>query len=278
MKDILIIKVGTSTLTILDKHNNRTIDNDSFKRLGDQIHRLSNEGYGIIIVSSAAIAAGMANIGLTKRPDKCSQMPELQRLASIGWSHILNSWSKSLKNHVIDELLLTNRELLEDTREVFELMRTIQTMLRYKDIIIANENDAISHSEISFGDNDTLAAHLAAAISRSGLINATIKLLLLSDINGVYRNANEPNSIINKIYDTRQLEDIAHNTASQLGTGGMTTKFIAANVAAMANVDTWIGNGKSEDVIKRMLAYQHGTSFKLSFKNNRNLHDCIEKI
>lgn len=262
LKDILVIKVGTSTLTKLDVYGNRIIDTDSFIRIGKQIIELQKENHGIILVSSAAISGGMAQVGMTTRPDKNSAMPELQRLASIGWRHILNTWADALPNLTIGELLLTKREIESDREGGGELMHVIRTLLAHGDIAIVNENDAITHSEIAFGDNDTLAAHIAAKINTSALFDCEVKLLLLTDVNGVYRDRTDSASIIKTIDNITSCRYLAANTESVMGTGGMETKFIAADIATKTGVRTWVGNGRRSNTINEMLLHTSGTYFE----------------
>lgn len=263
-KGILVIKVGSSTLTKLDKSSERVIDSESFARIGKQIVQLQAEGYSIILVSSAAIVSGMAQVGMTIRPDKHTAMPELQRLASIGWRHVLNNWAEALGGRSVGELLLTKHELKTGRDEATELMRVMYALLLHGDIVIANENDAIAHSEIAFGDNDTLAAYIAASVHRSSLFDCKVTLLLLSDIDGVYQDINDPTSVIDVIDTIDKYSHLAGQSGTSSGTGGMATKFIAVTIAKTADVETFIGNGRADDGIARMLNRQIGTHFRIT--------------
>jgi len=260
-KDILIIKVGTSTLTKVNAVGERVIDNDSFKQIGEQVKELRQKGHGIIIVSSAAISGGMAHVGMTKRPDKNTAMPELQRLASIGWRHVLNCWADALTGLVVGELLVTKSELGARKREAGELMRVMHVLLSHGDIAVANENDAITHSEITFGDNDTLAAHIAVKIKRSSLFDCDVRLFLLSDVDGVYADVNDSGSVISTIENIDAYMHLAGRTQSSTGTGGMETKFAAAVIALESGIEVWIGNGRCDKVISHMLDRTSGTYF-----------------
>jgi glutamate 5-kinase len=261
-KDILVIKVGSSTLTTSDAEGNTLLDGESFQRISNQIDRLHRDGYGIIIVSSAAISAGMAHAGVRHRPNKKTEMPELQRLASVGWRHVLNKWAEALPAHVIGELLITKQEV-KNKSEGGELMQVIANLLQHGDICIVNENDAITHSEIAFGDNDTLAAILAAKLRESAPFNRKVKLLILSDINGVYQDKDDPSTVIRTIDTIESFSHIAGKSGSPHGTGGMETKFTAASIALQSGVEVWIGNGRQDDAVLRMLDGTHGTHFTL---------------
>lgn len=257
--NVLVLKIGTSTLTERAVDGSERLDEASFECLGKQVLELQENGHNVVIVSSAAITAGMIKAGVSSRG---SETAELQRLASIGWRHILNAWDSALEYKTIGELLLTRRELGVDS-ERQEALQLTHSLLGHGDIAIANENDAISHEEIAFGDNDTLAATYAACISRSSLFGANVRLVLLSDVYGVYAEVGDANSVIATISDLSQYEHLAQDTNSQNGTGGMITKFAAAKIACSSNVATWVTNGRTENAIRRTLNGEIGTHFCL---------------
>ncbi len=261
MKDVidnvLVLKVGTNTLVERTVDGSERLDKASFERLGRQVLELQDAGQSIVIVSSAAITAGMVEVGLKSRS---TEMSELQRLASIGWRHVLNAWDSALRRKTIGELLLTQRELGMST-ERDEALRVTYTLLKHGDIAVANENDAITHEEIAFGDNDTLAATYAAQISRSSLFGSNVRLVLLSDIDGVYGDVNDASSVIATIDDIGQFEHLAKGATSQNGTGGMVTKFSAAKIANANGVEMWVANGRIENAIQRTLNGEIGTHF-----------------
>lgn len=259
MNSVLVLKVGSSSLS--EQHLNGTehLDQSSFQRIGKQILELQKSGTGIVLVSSAAITAGMEITNTRPRPNKATQMPELQRLASIGWRRVLNAWGDALQPATIGELLLTRSELgIKQERK--EALQVTRSLLSHGNIPIINENDAIAHEEIAFGDNDTLAAILAARMNRSSLFPA-VELMILSDIDGVYADPSDTSSIIPTIASIDDYEHLAQGTNNCNGTGGMKTKFTAARIAAASGVDTRIANGKRENVIQQALANQTGTHF-----------------
>lgn len=259
---ILVVKIGTSTLMKKSPTGTEMLDRQSFRQLGRQVLSLQASGYSVVLVSSAAITAGMVEAGVGLRPKKETDMPELQRLASIGWRQILNAWSEALPGVCVGELLLTRHELdLKSERE--EALKVIHTLLKHGDIVIANENDAITHDEIAFGDNDTLSAALASQIGRSKLFGNDIYLILLSDIKGLYADRNDPTTLIKKVGDLSQYRPLAGNEGSSGGTGGMVTKFSAAEIASRGGVEMWIADGREENVLKCTLQGHSGTHFKL---------------
>lgn len=258
--NILVIKAGTSTLVETNETGAEYLDTATFQRLGGQIMTLQETGTNVVIVSSAAITAGMVEVGLTERPDKKTEMPKLQRLASIGWKHVVNEWDDALPGKTLGGLLLTEPELGFET-ERDEALGVVYELLANDDVPLANENDAITHKEIEFGDNDTLAAILAARIKQSALFGDNVRLVVLSDVNGVRRDVDDPKSVIHQISDVDAYFAFAKNSNGKLGTGGMITKFNAASIATQNGIDMWIADGKADNAIHRAMSGEIGTRF-----------------
>lgn len=266
--NIVVVKIGSNTLVRKTSNDTETLDSKAFRTIAGQIKKLRAQGVHPILISSAAITAGMCYTGVSERPSK-QDMPLLQRFASIGWRHVLNSWSEALPGDTVGELLLTEHELhLKSERQ--EALRTIYTLLQYGDIPIINENDAISHDEISFGDNDILAATLAAKLRQSPLFGDTVRLVILSDVHGVYRDRNDPSTLISCIKDIQAHSSIAGGAGSHSGTGGMVSKFRAANIAGAAHVECWVTHGKTPGSVLGALNQTCGTHFALPTET-RNL-------
>jgi glutamate 5-kinase len=260
--DVLVIKVGTSTLIEKDGNGSEQLDIESFKRIGRQLIQLKDRGEHIAIVSSAAITAGMVATGLSVRPQKGLGMPSLQRLASIGWRHVLNAWSEALGDEAIGELLLTKNEL-DHVRERQEAVSTVHCLMRSNNIAVINENDAITHDQIAIGDNDTLAANFATRLKGSRLFGGNVRLVILSDINGVRKDVNDPNTVIREIRQSElhRYGYLAGGSGSLNGTGGMITKFKAAKISLEGGVDMWVANGREDNVVDRALSGETGTHF-----------------
>jgi glutamate 5-kinase len=258
-RDVLVVKVGTSTLTETQEDGSERLDAESFRRIGKQIVEIQESGVHVVLVSSAAITAGMASSGLTARPNKGTEVHELQRLASTGWRKVLNAWESALAGKTIGELLITQHELdLDSERD--ELIRVICTLLSHGDIPIINENDAITHEEIAFGDNDILAASFAVRLHRSAMFGR-VRLVILSDVDGVYTDKNDPGSVIKRIDDIDAYEHVAGKAASPNGTGGMKAKFKAAKLVTENGVEMWITHGRTDKAIQRALDNEIGTGF-----------------
>jgi glutamate 5-kinase len=259
--NILVIKVGTSTLTKIQENGQVALDVESFQRIGRQIIELRQKGYHVVVVSSAAITAGMVDVGLSVRPNARDAMPNLQRLASIGWRHILNAWSDAIEDVSIGELLLTKREL-ESRIEEAEALRVSYELMTHGNVPIINENDAITHEEIAFGDNDTLAAIFTGKIKESKLFGDNVSLIILSDIDGVYADVSHKDSVVKQIDNIDHYKNSAQNSSGPLGTGGMITKFAAAKIVHQHGVDMYIANGRMEKVVQLALDNKTGTHFK----------------
>lgn len=260
IRTIIVVKVGTSTLVCTDAQQREQLDEASFLRIGSQLRRMQRDGVGVVLVSSGAITAGLVHTQTPSRTRAEFSMPQLQRLASIGWRHVLNRWSTALGDMTIGELLLTRREL-GSSNERQEALHVIHALLAHGDIAIINENDAITHEEIAFGDNDTLAATLAVALRQSTLFTNDIRLVLLTDVDGVYAELGDHRSCIKDVYETTDLAHLAGKSRTAHGTGGMHTKFQAAAIATSAGMDMWIANGRKDNVLALTLRGETGTHF-----------------
>ncbi len=260
-QEIVIIKVGTNTLVQKLATKKEVLGKDVFESIASQVLILRKSGTQVILVSSAAITAGMIATKLSIRPSESDSIPELQRLASIGWRHILNHWQEAFGDLVIGELLLTKYELSRDLPERDEALRTIYTLLSHGDLPIINENDAISHDEITFGDNDMLAANLALQITNSPLFASKVKLMLLTDVDGLYSDKNDADTVIRTVDDISKYKHLADNTTSKNSKGGIRSKLDAADLITSKGIEMIIVNGKAPNSILRSLKREIGTTF-----------------
>lgn len=256
--ELVIVKVRTSTLIDKSCMDWLALDEHSFNNIGKQVTALSDKGMAVAIVSSGAIATGYAYSHEKRTHETRQDTIEKQRMACLGQTTLMSYWQNALKSKLVGQLLFTKREL--ESPEGVEL-RTVTTRLFERgDIAIANENDALSHEEISFGDNDTLAARFAILLHKSGLFKRT-RLIILSDIDGVYEDINDHHTVITTIDDTGKYQHIARGTGSANGTGGMASKFKAAKIATEHGVEMYIANGCTEWAIERALNGKIGTHF-----------------
>lgn len=261
LNNLLVIKIGTSTLTKRNGAGLVKLDIESFTKIGKQVIDLQKSGYNVVLVSSAAITGGMAVTGLATRPTNVeASMPTLQGLASIGWRHVLNAWDDALGSLIIGELLITKHELeLESERS--ELLRVTHNLMANNHIAIINENDAITHDEIAFGDNDTLAALFATKLKQSKLFGDKVSVVILSDVDGVYKDINDQSTVIRQINNIDDYKQVAKSQTGDGGTGGMVTKFNAAKTAHASSVNLYITNGRADNTIFRALNNEIGTHF-----------------
>ena len=169
----IVVKVGTSTLA----HETGRLNIRHIEKLVKVLSDLKNSGHEIILVSSGAIGMGVGKLMLAKRPN---DMPTKQAAAAIGQCELMYTYDKlfSEYNHTVAQILLTKEDVEQESRRV-NFQNTLYRLLELNALPIVNENDTISTSEISVGDNDTLGAIVSCCIKADLLI-------LLSDIEGLY--------------------------------------------------------------------------------------------
>ena len=244
----IVVKVGTSTLT----YDNGNINLRRIEKLTRVLSDIVNSGKEVTLVSSGAIGVGVSKLNLKEKP---KDIREKQALSAVGQCELMHIYSKFFGeySHTVGQVLLT-RDVIEDERIKNNVCNTFEILLDKKIIPIVNENDTISIDEIeniaNFGDNDNLSAIV------SQLINADL-LIILSDIDGFYdsdpRN-NKDAKLLNEIeIITEELEACAGGAGSNLGTGGMATKLIAAKRATEEGIDMVLANGKEPEIILDIL-------------------------
>lgn len=263
--NVLLVKVGTDVLRIKHDDGTEELDDASFARIGQQIRDL----YPVGVITSAGITAGLEQ---TKgiRPNKENDIKELQALASIGAPLLFERWRRQAFNgKIIGGLLLTRSELDTKKPEQVQALRTIHTIMSNGWIPVINENDAITHEEIAFGDNDILAAELAVQMAYSALFGS-VRLILLSSVDGLYGNGVDSKSVIPVIPygQIPNYEHLIQDTDSKISSGGMTSKFRAAKVVTPKGIEMWIANGRTENAIQRALEGEIGTHFVAKPKDN----------
>lgn len=245
MSDILptlVIKIGTNAL--LGEHEAPRV---MFDRLADTIKNVSHE-YRVVLVTSGAIGFGVRALGLDARP---TDVDQLQALAMIGQTGLLRRWREAFDGTMIGQVLVTKRDLAE-TSATETLRRSIEALWAYGAIPVVNENDAVSNEEISFGDNDQLAAEIAAAIHASALV-------LLTDQDGIQEHFGTSRQ--RRLAEVH-VQDMAQHiipTTSTLGKGGFASKLMAASLALEAEVDVYVGSLRATTDIGDILSGKSGT-------------------
>jgi glutamate 5-kinase len=236
-----VIKVGSSSLTT----KNGAIDDASIDSLTSAIAERVRDGRQVLLVSSGAIAAGMAPLGLKKRP---KDLATQQAAASVGQGLLIARYTAAFGGHAIGtgQVLLTADDLMRRAH-YRNAQRTLDRLLELKTIPVINENDTVATDEIRFGDNDRLAA-LVAHVTRADA------LILLSDIDGLY-DGDPRKGTATKIDTVTSLGDLAGVQAGKtgqggVGTGGMSTKVESALIATSAGIPTVVtGATQAKDAL-----------------------------
>jgi glutamate 5-kinase len=241
----LVIKIGTSLIAPEGR-----IDT---KRLRALIDQLESSRHEYLIVTSGAIASGMSNLGLCKRP---TNVPLMQACAAVGQSALMHTYERLFfGKKIVAQLLLSSDDFTSPIRYK-NLQNALHQLLQLDVVPVVNENDSVCVRELegAFGDNDELSALLARAVEADWL-------LLLTDVDGFYvPNHKRPRllRIVRKL--TPQMESMC-NGHSKLGTGGMRSKLRAATVASEAGVKVSIVNGRHSHAIPWALERKIGTYF-----------------
>ena len=234
----IVIKIGTSTLT----HATGNINIRHVEQLCKVMSDLKNAGHEIILVSSGAIGMGVGKLSLRTAPQ---DIPTKQAAAAVGQCELMYTYDKlfSEYGHTIGQILLTGSDLQNDQRNQ-NFKNTVNRLLEMGALPIINENDTVATDEISVGDNDTLAA-LVAADSNAEL------LILLSDIHGLYTadpHRDQNAELIPEVHKlTDELWALAGGSGSSLGTGGMFTKLKAAEICMNNGTDMVIAHGQNPE-------------------------------
>ncbi|MCL2037629.1 hypothetical protein FWG95_01330 [Candidatus Saccharibacteria bacterium] len=253
-ENLLVVKVGTNTLVDASQ---RCLNEEAFRRIGDEIRDLTDEKTGIVLVSSGAITAGAMLDG--RRRGEVSEMVELQRYAARGWDEIVQRWKAAIGADRVSAALLTKQELLWRNTQA-KALNVIGCSLVHGDVFLVNENDTICDDEIRFGDNDTLAAELAASLAASNMFHV-VRLILLTNRDGLCKVADDNSTLLRVVTDIENVRQFAGAAENGLSCGGMVTKIASAQIAMCAGVETFIANGRESTVISRALAAEIGTRF-----------------
>lgn len=214
-------------------------------------------GREIIIVSSGAVAAGRA--ALRERGEAPSaSLPAKQALAAIGQARLMSFWARFFDEPVA-QLLLTHDDL-KNRKRYMNARNTLRELLALNAIPVVNENDSVAVDELKLGDNDNLAAHVAA-LAEADLV------IIVSDIDGLYDadpRANPDAKLIPEVTAiTGDIYALAGGAGSSVGTGGMRTKIEAAEKATTRGIHTVIVNGRKPEVLEALAKdVLHGTLFR----------------
>jgi len=235
-----VIKIGSSILS-----TNDGINRPRLRSLAEEICALRTQGIELVVVSSGAVAAGMARLGMKERP---KTVPQRQAAAAVGQIELMALYEEYFAQFStqVAQILLTHDDLANRSRYL-NARHTIETLIAAGVVPVANENDTVVIDELrNFGDNDNLSALIA------GLVEADV-LVLLSDVAGLYTknpHVHADAELVSVVEDIdRAASAYAMDGRGALGTGGMASKCAAAQKAAAAGIPTLIADGMHAGVL-----------------------------
>ena len=275
-KKRIVIKIGSSSLTHSETGR---LNLRKLEVLARELSDLRNQGKDVILVSSGAIATGVAAFGMHEKP---TELKGKQACAAVGQARLMMIYQKlfSEYNQLSAQILMTRNTMVNNVNRK-NAQNTFDELLSLGVIPIVNENDSISTYELQnlekFGDNDTLSAMVAA------LVRADL-LILLSDIDGLFTDDPNTNPDAKFIDVVENLDDNLLNmgkgtSGSKVGTGGMATKLTAAQIASAAGVDMVIASGADFHIIHKITeGLKYGTLFVSQSKEEVYLIDIIDRL
>ncbi len=247
----LVVKLGTGVLT----DSRKLIDPAQLEQLVAQMAAQRKAGREIVVVTSGAVGAGMGALGYETRP---TDLAEKQACAAVGQSRLMAVYDKLFAAHglVVAQVLLTHEDLEHHERHL-NARNTLVTLLNRGVVPIINENDAVSFTEIKFGDNDKLSALVAS------LLPADL-LVILTTVDGVIENFGAANaktiSVIEQI--DAAIESMAGGTTSATAVGGMKSKVEAAKIVVRSGIPLVIASGRNQDTLAKIIGGEdEGTLF-----------------
>jgi len=270
----VVVKLGSSI--VADEAGE--VRADVLQAVCGEVGTRQEAGDDLVMVTSGAIARGMRLMGLPVRP---SSMEELQAASAVGQGKLYRSYDELLQTQGVRsaQVLLTFFDMSARSHYL-NARHTLQTLLRWHVVPVINENDTTTTDEISFGDNDFLAAQVAI------LIGADL-LVLLTDTGGLYSADPRSDPSARLIADVNRLEELEGYeiglSTSPLGSGGMRSKVVAAEMATAAGIPVVVASGTERDAVARALAGEPGgtrfhpqrgrvSSFKLWLKYAKPTH------
>jgi glutamate 5-kinase len=249
----IVVKVGSSLLV----DDGGQVDRQWLRTLAHDISVLRDAGHELLIVSSGAIAIGSSILGINKRR---ARLEDLQAAAAAGQVQLVYAYQEVLGDYGIGaaQVLLTPEDT-ENRRRFLNARGTLHRLLERRVIPIVNENDTVATDEIRYGDNDRLAARVAQLVMADALI-------LLSDVDGFYTADPGKNADAQHIADvsriTSEMQSMAGETRSDIGSGGMATKVQAARIATHAGCSTIIASGQIEHPLQALVDGARCTIFR----------------
>jgi len=244
----VVVKLGTSLIAGPGGRVRARVLRARAREIGEIVRG----GEPVCVVSSGAIALGLPHLGLDRRP---RDVPRLQAASALGQARLQAAWERALAPEGLHaaQILLTANDVAGRGAYV-NARNALKALFALQAVPVINENDATATDEITFGDNDTLAAQVAV------LVGARL-LVLLTEVEGVYTRApGEPGAEL--VTEGSAVADAVLGDSSALGAGGMRSKVLAARMAAEAGIPTVIAGGAGASVLLPILAGEpRGTRF-----------------
>ena len=240
----LVVKVGSGLISA----PGQGLLPDRIGALADELAALAKDGREVVVVSSGAIASGMARLGLTQRP---RSIPEKQAAAAVGQSALMWHYEQAFARHGIRvaQVLVTQEDISARPRYL-NARNTLQVLLRFRVVPVVNENDTVAVEEIKVGDNDNLAALVAH------LVDADL-LVILTDVDGLYTGDPrvDPEARRLETVDavTEEIERLVWDADGQISVGGMSTKLEAARKVTSSGIPMVIASGRVPGTLRRLL-------------------------
>jgi glutamate 5-kinase len=247
----IVVKFGTGVLT----DSRKQPDHAQMEQLVKQVAEQRRDGREVVLVTSGAVGAGMGVLGHEKRP---TELAKLQACAAVGQSQLMATYQKLFAQFDlrVAQVLLTHDDLEHHERHL-NARNTLVTLLGHGVVPIINENDAISFTELKFGDNDKLSALVAS------LLPADL-LVILTTVDGVIENFGkaDPKTITTIESIDERIEKMAGGTDSATAVGGMASKIQAARIVIRSGIPLVIASGKKKHVLADILSGEaEGTLF-----------------
>lgn len=236
----IVLKFGSG---ILSKEHGIGLSRPQINRLALEVGALVRAGHECVIVSSGAVAAGLATLDLTARP---KELAAKQACAAVGQSQLMHAYASAFGRHnlAVAQLLLTHNDLDSRTRHRNARNTLAHLLSRGNVIPIINENDSVAVEELNFGDNDRLSAEVAI------LIDADL-LVILTSVDGLQDSTGK---VVPLVRDVTEVSGFVRADKGHVSTGGMVTKLQAAQLAVKAGIPVNIASGRQAGLLKAIIA------------------------
>lgn len=249
----IVAKIGTASVTDDEGH----VSTDAIAKLADEVAGLRRDGHEVIVVSSGAVAAGVAALGMPSRP---ADMRTLQAVSAVGQARLVESYDHELARHgLVGAQLLVDPYDFVERSQYLHLRATLDRLIELGVVPIVNENDAIANDELRYGDNDRIAALLAHSVRADVLV-------LLTDTEGVYTADPRTDATAALVplvaADDPMLAITAGAGGSGRGSGGMASKLTAARIASWSGIRSVIARATRPGILAAAVSEELvGTTF-----------------